>query len=89
MVLNFVTEICSDFLELKIMFWNYKFRTLIENDVLDFEFCTEICSNFLERKKKNKVLVLNYVCRTVQTKMKLVWYKNNVKFYTKPVLLFS
>ena len=51
MILNFVTEIWSNFLELKIMFWNYKFRTGVENNVLDFEFRTEICSNFLKIKK--------------------------------------
>ena len=37
MVLNFVTEICSNFLELKIMF-GFEFRTRVENNVLDFEF---------------------------------------------------
>ena len=56
MILNFVTEIWSNFLEMKIMFWNYKFRTRVENNALDFELRTEICSNFL--KIKNKVLVL-------------------------------
>ena len=44
MVLNFVTEICSNFLELKIML-GFEFRTHVENNVLDFEFRTEISSN--------------------------------------------
>ena len=47
MVLNFVTEICSNFLELKIMFWNYKFHTRVENNVLDFEFRTRDENNVL------------------------------------------
>ena len=42
MVLNFVTEICSNFLELKIMFWISNFVTEISNIflVLKIMFCT-------------------------------------------------
>ena len=42
MVLNFVTEICSNFLELKIMFWILNFVTEICNIllVLKIMFCT-------------------------------------------------
>ena len=42
MVLNFVTEICSNFLELKIMFWILNFVTEICNLllVLKIMFCT-------------------------------------------------
>ena len=45
MVLNFVTEICSNFLGLKIMFWILNFILMLrsnfpelKNNVLDFEF---------------------------------------------------
>ena len=34
MVLNFVTEICNNFLELKIMFWILNFVTEICNTLL-------------------------------------------------------
>ena len=42
MVLNFVTEICSNFLKLKIMFWILNFVTEICNIllVLKIMFCT-------------------------------------------------
>ena len=42
MVLNFVIEICSNFLELKIMFWILNFITEICNIflVLKIMFCT-------------------------------------------------
>ena len=42
MVLNFVTEICSNFLELKIMFWILNFVSEICNIllVLKIMFCT-------------------------------------------------
>ena len=57
MVLNFVTEICSNFLELKIMFWILNFVLALEIMFWILNFVTEICSNFLE-KINNKVLVL-------------------------------
>ena len=38
MVLNFVTEICSNFLELKNNVLDFEFRAHVENNVLDFEF---------------------------------------------------
>ena len=50
MILNFVTEICSNFLALKIMLW-----------ILNF--VTEICSNFLELKKIR--FCTSYVSKTV------------------------
>ena len=50
MILNFVTEICNNFLDLKIRFWI-------------LSFVTEVCSNFLERKKIR--FGTNYVSRTV------------------------
>ena len=37
MALNFVTEICSNFLELKIMFWVLNFVTEICNIFLTFK----------------------------------------------------
>ena len=54
MVLNFVTEIGSNFLALKIMFWILNFVTeicnifpCVESNVLDFEFCTRVENNVL------------------------------------------
>ena len=62
MVLNFVTEILQQF-------------PRIENNVWILNFLTEISSNFALMKIKNKVFGTNYVSRTIQPKMKLVWYE--------------
>ena len=47
MVLNFVTEICSNFLKLKNNVLGFEFRTRVENNVLYFEFCTRVENNVL------------------------------------------
>ena len=75
MVLNFVTEILQQF-------------PRIENNVWILNFVTEISSNFALKKIKIRFLVLITLLETYsQNEASLV--RNNVKFYTKPILLFS
>ena len=75
MILNFVTEICNNFLELEIMFWilNFVLTLKIMFWILNFvlalkimfwilNFVTEICRNFLELKIR---FCTNYVSKTV------------------------
>ena len=86
MILNFVTEIWSNFLELKIMFWILNFVLALKIMFWILNFITEICSNFLEIK--NKVLVLiTFLEPYRQNEASLV--QNNEKFYMKPILLLS
>ena len=73
MILNFVTEICSNFLTLKIMFWIlnfvlqiFKYFPRVENNVF-------VLITFLEPYRQNEASLV----------------QNNVKFYTKPILLLS
>ena len=75
MVLNFVTEILQQF-------------PRIENNVWILNFLTEISSNFALMKIKIRFLVLIMFLEPYsQNEASLV--RNNVKFYTKPILLFS
>ena len=75
MVLNFVTEILQQF-------------PRIENNVWILNFVTEISSNFALKKIKIRFLVLIMLLEPYsQNEASLV--RNNVKFYTKPILLFS
>ena len=75
MILNFVTEIWSDFLELKnnvwilnfvlvlkIMFWILNFVLVLKIMFWILNFVTKICSNFLESKIG---FCINYVSKTV------------------------
>ena len=75
MVLNFVTEILQQF-------------PRIENNVWILNFVTEISSNFALKKIKIRFLVLiTFLEPYSQNEASLV--RNNVMFYTKPILLFS
>ena len=47
MILNFVTEICSNFLDLKIRFWILNFVTEIPTNFLDMKI--RFCTNYVSR----------------------------------------
>ena len=62
MILNFVTEIWSNFLELKVMFWVSNFVLALRIIFWILNFVTEICSNFLKLEIR---FCTNYVSKTV------------------------